>query len=412
VLRHPVVRPALVAGLVCALALAATPAAAQTVIFRRPPGDTEAELPRRAPLTFTPSVTIAEEYNDNIFLDNDNRESDFITTITPGIAVEGAGPTYRLLGAYSFTAELYAKETDRSHAFDRHSLLVDALYRPDPRTTLTLSDTFVFDTNTNLVGTADVATGRDRAWSNLLAGGASWAADPRTTLRGNVSWATQRYSAEELIDSDVYRISVGADRALTPRLTGGLSYEVAFFSIEQQEDVVAHTPRVGVTYRFTPTLTGSLSAGPIFEVPEESDTRVTPAVTASLRQRTSWGAVGVFYDRVLGTAGGLGGTTINQTVGALAEVRTLMRGLTVDFGPRFSSVESSAGEGIDVDSFTLPLSATYQITPWAALVATYQFFRQRSDSTVVTSRGTAFAADADQNRVWFGVQLGYPVRFD
>lgn len=399
------------AVLVCALGLAAGPAGAQTIPFRRLP-EAELEQPRRAPLTFTPSVTIAEEYNDNIFLNNANRQSDFITTITPGVSVDAASPTYRLLGSYFFTAEIYAKESDRSHAFDRHNLALDALYRLDPRTTFTLTDTFTLDTNTNVVGTSDVATGRDRAWSNALGLGASWVADPRTTLRGGLTWRIQRYDSTALIDSDVYRLTVGVDRALTPRLTGAASYELALFDIDRQDDVVAHMPRLGVTYRFTPTLTGSLAAGPIFEVPEDGDTRLTAGVTAFLRQRMRWGTVGVFYDRGLGTAGGLGGTTVNQAIGGIVEVRTWLRGLTVDFGPRYSMVDSSVGSAIEVDSFTLPLSATYQLTPWAALVATYQFFRQRSDSVVVTSSGTAVAADADQNRVWVGIQVGYPFRVD
>ena len=37
---------------------------------------------------------------------------------------------------------------------------------------------------------------------------------------------------------------------------------------------------------------------------------------------------------------------------------------------------------------------------------------ERSDSTLVTTSGTALANDADQNRVFFGVQFGYPIRFD
>ncbi|MGH7392463.1 MAG: hypothetical protein ACREM3_23850 [Candidatus Rokuibacteriota bacterium] len=406
------------AGLVCALALgalalaAAAPADAQGIPIRRLPEPTDIEQPRRAPLTVTPWVTIAEEYNDNIFLNNDNRQSDFITTITPGVSVEAAGPTYRLLGSYSFTSEIFAKESDLSHAFNRHNLALDALYRVDPRLTLTLTDILTFDTNTNVVGTDDVATGRDRAFSNALGLGASWLVDPRTTLRGGFTWTTQQYDSPDLFDSDVYRVRLGVERALTPRLTGGLGYEFAFFDLDRQEDVMAHTPRVGLTYQFTPTLTGSISAGPIFEVPEDSDARVTPAVTASLSQRTSWGALGIFFDRTLGTAGGLGGTTVNQTVGGVVEVRTLLRGLTVDFGPRYSTTDSSRGNAIDVESFTVPLSAIYRVTPWAALIATYQFFHQRSDSVATAADGTLLAADADQNRVWVGVQVGYPFRWD
>ena len=39
-------------------------------------------------------------------------------------------------------------------------------------------------------------------------------------------------------------------------------------------------------------------------------------------------------------------------------------------------------------------------------------FHQRSDSTELTRSGLPIATDADQNRVFFGVQFGYPIRFD
>src|SRR5262245_11581008 len=248
-------------------------AGAQSVPFRRLPDSGDLAMPRQAPLTFTPSITITEEYNDNIFLDNNNKHSDFITGFSPGFTLEGAGPTYSLAATYFFTAEIFAKNPDLNHAFDRQSLFVDALYRVDPRLTLTFTELFLFDTNTNVVAPSDVATGRDRSFSNLLGLGASWLADPRTTLRGGFTWGAQRFNRSDLIDSDVYRLTIGAERVLMPRLTGAVSYEFAIFDFNGggQEDVTAHTPRLGVTYRFTPTLTGSISAGPIFEVPDHSD---------------------------------------------------------------------------------------------------------------------------------------------
>ncbi len=381
--------------------------------LRPPPDPQQLQQPRRAPLTFTPTLTVTEEFNDNIFLNNDNREWDFITRFTPGLTLELEDPLYRLGLNYSFTADVFARHPDLDHAFDAHNLLLDGLYRATPRLTLTLTDTFTFDTNTNLISSEAVATGRTRAFSNALAGGAAYALDPRTTLRGTVSWTLLRFSAEELRDSDTYRAEAVVERTLTPRLTGSLGYELAVFDIEREEDVTAHTPRLGLTYRFTETLTGTLRAGPTFAVTEDGDTRVTPSVVAGLSQRFAWGALGVDYTRALGTAGGLGGVTVNQSIGATATVTTLMKGLVVAVGPRYSLIDSLRGREIDVDSFTLPVSATYRIAPWIAVVGSYVFFHQRSDSRITDpALASFFASDVDQNRVWVGVQFGYPIRFD
>lgn len=404
--------PWIVLAVACALGAAAPTAGAQPLPLpqRRVPDPQGLEEPRRAPLTLTPTFTVEWEFNDNVVLNNDDRRRDFITRLTPGLILEWESSTHRLAAGYNFSAELYAKETHLSRAFDSHRFALDTLFQVNPRLTLTLTDTFAFDTDTNLVAEEGVATGRDQAYGNTLSGTAAWVVDTRTTLHGGASWSLQRFDREDLFDSDVYRADVGLERTLTTRLSGSIGYEIGYFDIDREENVTTHTPLLGVVYRFTETLTGSLRGGPTVQVEEDNDTRVTPTVRASLRQRRAWGAVGLDYTRAVGTAGGLGGTTDNQSIGAVVELTTLMKGLTVELGPRYALIESP-DDRIDVRTFTLPLTAVFRVNAWLSLVGSYRFLHQRSDSRLTTV-GAALANDVDQNRVSIGLQVGYPIRFD
>ena len=89
-----------------------------------------------------------------------------------------------------------------------------------------------------------------------------------------------------------------------------------------------------------------------------------------------------------------------------------MRGLLIQAVPRWSRSTSTIGDAIDVDSFTLTLQARYEFTRYIAGVAGYTFFLQRSNSTVTTAAGAASATDVDQNRVFVGLQFGYPITID
>jgi predicted porin len=113
----------------------------------------------------------------------------------------------------------------------------------------------------------------------------------------------------------------------------------------------------------------------------------------------------------VGTAGGLGGLTVNDQVGLLVSITNLMRGLILEFSPRYTSSKSE-GDEVDVDAFRLALQATYQINRWLNAVGGYEFFRQRSDGTLTTISGRRLANDADQNRVYIGLQVAYPIRLD
>ena len=379
----------------------------------RAPDPQQLEEPRRAPVTITPTLTVTQEYNDNILLNNDDRRSDFITGFTPGITLSVERATYRLLAGYNFTALLYWKEENeaRNDAFSRHNLDVDGTWRVNPRLTLTLTDVFAFSTDTNLLAPEGVATGAQEAYGNTLTGSAAYALTPLTTLRGTTSWTLLRFEDDELQDSDIYRVDGTVEHAFTPRLTGTAGYQFGYFDIEREERVTTHTPRLGVIVRATPTITLSLSGGPSIEVREERGTRIVPAVTAAYRQRFAFGGASLAYDRYIGTAGGLGGTTENQTITGSLEFTRLRRGLTLALTPRYAIIESD-DDRIDVQSFTVALQATYRITAWVAAIASYQFFRQRSDTVVLSATGSSLANDVDQNRVFVGLQIGYPVRFD
>jgi len=88
---------------------------------------------------------------------------------------------------------------------------------------------------------------------------------------------------------------------------------------------------------------------------------------------------------------------------------TLQRSLLVVFSPAYSVAESVSSQQtgtVDVQTFTLGLAAYYQVARYTNLFAGYTFFRQR------TGGSSSVQLDADQNRVRFGVQFGYPINFD
>lgn len=405
---------AVVAIVLCpALAVAQPIPIAPYQTTARPTDPQQLQMPLRAPLTLLPSITVSEEFNDNVLLSNRDRRWDFITGITPALNVIYESATYRLAAGYNFTAEMYARDPDRNAAFNRQNFNLDTLWRPTEQLTLTLTDAFAFSTDTNVLSAEGVSTGRDRAWSNSLGGGVAYRIDTFTTVRGGASYTVQRFNADELQDSDVYRIDVGLDRALTRLLTGTVAYQFAYFDIDNEPKTWTHTPRLGFSYRVTETITVAASGGPSFEIKNgHAGDRVTPAVTASYTQRMTFGSIGANFDRQVSTAGGLGGTTDNTSFGFSVDVTTLARGLTLSFAPRYSIVESPDSNRVDIHSITVPLTATYRLTAWLAAVARYQFYQQRSDSTVRNAAGRLIAEDADQNRLFVGLQFGSPITFD
>ena len=359
--------------------------------------------PTQGRLAVTPSLTVSEEFNDNIFLSSANRRSDFITQFTPGVALAIKQPDFRIMAGYNFTAEVYARQENLDNAANRQNFVTTAFYEPTPLLTLNLIDAFSYSTNSNAASLSGISSGRQEAWSNVLAPSLDLRLTPRTTGHLFGAYALERFGGQGTQGSDVYRIGTGVDFAVSPRgsVTGG--YDFAYLDIKGQPTALVHTPRVGGTYRVTPTATATFSGGPSFVV-SERDTTVIPAVTAKLIEVATWGAMSIFYDRAASTAGGFGGPSENQTVGGSVTAAKLWRGVVLDFSPRYTMSKSVgiAPSRIDIEALTLNPSVSYQIARNIAVVTAYTFFNQRTG-------GATSTVAVDQNRVFIGLRFGYPI---
>jgi hypothetical protein len=349
---------------------------------------------------------VREEYNDNIFLSNSNRESDFITAFTPGLTLTAQQPGFNLTAGYNVTAEIYAQHSELNNAANRHNFLASVSYAGTPRLTLGLTEVFAYDKNSNAASVEGVSSGRRGTMSNVFAPTMDYQLTQRTTWRVLASYGLERFSGSGGRDADTYRFGTGLAFTVTPRfnLTGG--YDFGYFDIEDEEKATTHTPRLGGTYQLTPTLSASLSGGPSFRIAEDGDTSVSPSISASLSQTTSWGSMSLSYSRAISTSSGLGGTSDNQTIAGDLTVSTLARGLAVSFTPRYMTFEASGGSQLrgNVNALTLNLSLRYQLARYVSLVGGYTFFDQHAD-------GSGQSFDASQNRVTLGLQFGYPINF-
>jgi hypothetical protein len=367
-------------------------------------------LRTRGLIVLTPTLTVSEEYNDNVFLANRSRKSDFITAVAPGLSLTLEGPRHRLSGSYSFTSLLYARESELDTVRGRELLTLDALYRATPRLTLTLSDLYVRAESSNVGSVEGFSTGLTTTTSNTLSPGASYAIDLRTTLRTFGSWTKQTFETESQ-NSETYRAEADVDHRLSPRLTLTAGYAFARFDVQGSPPVSTHTPEVGASYRITAALTATVLAGPQVIV-QGGDLSLKPFARGDIVQRFAWGIAGLTFSHAEGTTGALGTIAATETISGQLQVTKLVRGLVLALTPHYTRA-ASGGNGTDVQAFNIGVQASYQLAPWLTAVAGYSFFDQRTNGvSTAASASSTNGTRVDQNRILLGLQFGYPVRFE
>jgi len=90
-----------------------------------------------------PALAISEEFTDNFFLNNANKQSEFITGFTPSITLLANRLGSSWLPGFSNTSELYAEGEHRERCLRRQNLIAGMYYQPTPQLTFTVADTFL-----------------------------------------------------------------------------------------------------------------------------------------------------------------------------------------------------------------------------------------------------------------------------
>ncbi len=87
---------------------------------------------------FHPYISLQGEYNDNIFLTQDNAKADFITSVYPGLKYTTRGAGYNFELDYKLGLNFYASESQNNYISHDGRLTTD--YSFDPHWTVRLND--------------------------------------------------------------------------------------------------------------------------------------------------------------------------------------------------------------------------------------------------------------------------------
>ncbi len=290
----------------------------------------------------TPMITVAETYDDNIFLTKNNKVSDYITVVTPSVALGLVREHTNLQVRYAPSFNRYADRDDQnntSHSAGlvfgqdlvqglRFNLTGTYLQSNDPledpqnvqglRQTRSEYWTNTTDANLSYIFGAenrvnvgyrhnyyknDQITLDDSKIQNPYANLTYWF-DVQNGGEVTYGYTDAEYTRDDnlLAESDYTSNSAGIRylRRFTPNSTGYVGYNYTTYDYERilPQDFDVHNGLVGVDHSFSPEYSVSASLGYFIRVKEITDNEDGPTYTASLTRNFARGNI---------TVGGNGG---------------------------------------------------------------------------------------------------------
>jgi hypothetical protein len=301
----------------------------------------------------TPSLSVNETYDDNIFLTNTNKVSDYITMATPGIAMSllREGTNLRVNYTPSFT--WYADRNDLDCT--SHSAGLSFGQDLAQRLRFDLTDTYLQseDPLQDVQDVQGLRRTRNEYWTNSGMGslgyifgtenkvtvgyGNSYIKNNEVSLDNSVVqnpyadlayWfdvkngmeLIYRYTdahfwrGDNLPASDDYteqNPGIRYIRRFAPNTKAYIGYDYAAYDFADslQQNYSVHTGTIGLEHSFSPEYTVAASAGYFIQVNEKTGNQEGPSYSASLTRKFARGSISV------GGNGGYEYANLQQTVG-------------------------------------------------------------------------------------------------
>ena len=244
-----------------------------------------------APLTFEPRLTLSEEYNSNFFLDREDEQETYITTITPGFTLVSEGRLAGLSLAYDPSYIAYSEFEEYNYwrhqviahgylNFSRHTTMeVDNVYllTDDPISEvegLQVDPTVRQGRNTYITNTASVSLTHQFGTANSFsliyehsfldnddptfennqryaprANLTYWVVPNSVGIESGVSYTRGDFATSD--DLDLYQGELRLIKRIDRRLDIFLAYEHSIAEYEgTSEDFKVYEPSLGLEYAF------------------------------------------------------------------------------------------------------------------------------------------------------------------
>jgi hypothetical protein len=344
-----------------------------------------------------PSFSLAEEFDDNVFVSTTDPKSDFITRFTPGLQLGYRSVPFTLLASGSIDAEIYANNSELSDAANRKRAALEVKYLPFSLLTVSLNVTY-FETNTpsELVPTTGLQLARNRATQLAIIPAATYQITSVDTA--TASYAFFHDTVEGSLDNATPRVKLGYARQLTPLDTGFLNYRLHVFESQQNPTTITNTPTLGWKRQLTPNTVLTLEGGPRFVSggPSFIDDTVEPEAHASLEHSFKLAKVALEYHRTEAIVVGRPGKVELESVSGSLEIEP-MRLLKLRFQPGY--YRTFGGEDPTATVYGFLLGALYPIKSWLTARLDYRFAYQKQADTSLP-----------HNIVTLSLDFVYPVR--
>jgi hypothetical protein len=348
----------------------------------------------------TPSLMIAERYDNNIFYSSRAKVDDFLTDTEPRVKIISKGRPVDVFADLGVKWTQYAEHPKLSYFSSSGGLDLKAdnltgralrglgltvsehyYYTKDYPTFAALEGPNPAFGGPNPIASGGVQQDRVTTFGNVTRATASYVMSPRATVLGGYTNARTQYigGTTSLVSSTIDIGTAGLEYSLTPITTLLSGYTYSHFSFGGAGSAETHAADVGARHQFMKDWSVDGRVGGTY-LP--SIDRLTYNFNVGTTKTFSATQVSVRGLRAVSTSGGLAAALSIRHAAQLSISHQLTPALTANLAGNYGTAESVGTNTVNVKSYGVTSGIRYALKRWADLFASYSYFNQQSTGAV------------------------------
>ena len=205
---------------------------------------------KAADSSFTPSLTVSEEYTDNVYAST-NKRSDFITSILPGFAATYKAPLWDWSLGYSFAYHYYARNSETND--NNHNINATGLVKIiDEKLFLELSDVYTKVSLNNTRDTTGDSISNNQTDQNIGTVSPYLVLHPTTNLnfKAGYRYINTWYKDSGTVNKQDHQGFVNASYELSPKISITTDYTFTRELPERGSSFYRHELLAGPRYEY------------------------------------------------------------------------------------------------------------------------------------------------------------------
>lgn len=367
-----------------------------------------------------PSLALKEEYNDNVFLDINNKQSDFITTYTPSLVIAGATEQRSLSLLTGINGLIY----DSNSSLDAVDFFIKGgfTYKYDPRLAVSAGASYVEDSRPDRIdqnGQA-ILSASDRQNIQLSA---VYAVSEKSSANLSYAYSEESYNNPGYLTTTVHSATLSQDYDLDrylrqAKLLGDFGYFHSSTDISKADN---YTATVGLTKKIHELWDVSLKAGGSYTHSEDDViTPISPTLNASATTREDdlgWVAnIAINYrgEKTNGSLAFKHDVVPSNGNNAALERTEISTNLSEKFTEKFSgkcslgtswlksTQNQSSSQEIDENNIILNAGLRYDFSDFLSLEGNYRFVTVHYSNSSTDANQNSFMLRLTMRRDLFG----------